>query len=95
MKNPYEVLGIKQDASAIEINQGFNTARMLNLKTGQHSQPELAAARQQLLSPPRRLVADFMYPARPRAKRPKVIAWLGPGAENMLPTFALNVHDSL
>lgn len=95
MKNPYEVLGINQDASDFEINQGFNRAVVQNAKLRQHTQPELMAARQQLLSPPRRLVADFMYPARPRAKRPKALAWPGLGDESTFPSFSLNAHDSL
>ena len=95
MKNPYEVLGIKQDLSTAEINQGFNLAQMKNMKTKQHTAGELMTARQQLLSPARRLAADFVYPSRPRARRPRAIVWPDTSKEIPLTSFSSDAYSSL
>jgi hypothetical protein len=91
MTNPYELLGISQDASDMEINRGFNVV----LKTKRFTHPELMAARQQLTQPARRLAADFMHPARPRAKRPRAIAWSEAAQEISLASLLPDAHDSL
>ncbi|GAA3984684.1 hypothetical protein [Hymenobacter antarcticus] len=71
MKNPYEILGVSQDATGTEIILGLKKAQVENLKTKRYQLAELQAAQRQLQSPAKRLVADFLYPSRPKAKRPK------------------------
>lgn len=95
MKNPYEVLGVRQDVTAAEINQGFNQAQMKNMKSRQHTAGELMTARQQLLSPARRLAADFVYPSRPRARRPRAIVWPDTSKEISLTSFLPDAYSSL
>lgn len=70
MKNPYEILNLKQDANKKEILQ----AKLLTMKERRYSLPEIAAAERQLLDPSKRLAADFMFPAKIKAKRPQKIA---------------------
>ncbi|QJX47829.1 molecular chaperone DnaJ [Hymenobacter taeanensis] len=94
MKNPYEVLGLTQEASNEEINLGFKEAVKQNIKSRLHTQAELMTARQQLLSPARRLAADFLYPVRPKAKRPRKLTW-PTLAEVNLDLFNSDAHDSL
>lgn len=95
MKNPYEVLSVSQDALAAEINHGFNLAQQKNMQTKQYTSAELMAARQQLLSPARRLVADFMHPSRPRAKRPRAFLWPEVTKQIPLDLFSLDAYSSL
>jgi hypothetical protein len=71
MKNPYEILGVSQDATGPEIIMGLKKAQLENLKTKRYQLADLQAAQRQLQSPAKRLAADFLYPARPKAKRPK------------------------
>lgn len=95
MKNPYDVLGVSQDATAAEINQGFNLAQMKNMKSRQHAPAELMTARLQLVSPAQRLAADFTYPVRPRAKRPKALVWPDTTEDTSLTQFCPDAHSSL
>jgi len=71
MKNPYEILGVSQDATGAEIILGLKKAQVENMKTKRYQLSELQAAQRQLQSPAKRLVADFLYPSRPKSKRPK------------------------
>jgi len=73
MKNPYEILGLSQDATGPEIAMGLKRAQVENLKTKRYQLVDLQAAQRQLQSPAKRLAADFLYPSRPKAKRPKNI----------------------
>lgn len=95
MKNPYEVLGVSQDASHAEIIAGFKVALMKDRKAKQHTQADLMGAQKQLLSATRRLAADFMYPTRPRAKRPKALVWPEDAAAVSLTSFQLDAYNSL
>ncbi|MCB0536177.1 MAG: hypothetical protein KDE33_01495 [Bacteroidetes bacterium] len=70
MKNPYEVLGVTQDATKKEIIKGKMTAMKQRIYTLQ----EIQLAEKQLLNPAKRLVADFMYPSKIKAKRPKLLS---------------------
>jgi len=69
MKNPYEVLNINQDATKHDIIAAQKQAMM------QRKFPinEIALATKQLLDAEKRLAADFMYPSKLSAKRPKKI----------------------
>ncbi len=69
MKNPYEVLGVGQDATKKEIVRG----KMKAMKQRLYKLQEIQLAEKQLLSPTKRLVADFMYPSKIKAKRPKLL----------------------
>ncbi len=73
MKNPYEVLSISQDATKEEIQKAFVRAQMENIKTRKYEGRELMEARNQLMIPAKRLVADFLFPAKIKSKRPKPI----------------------
>lgn len=94
MKNPYEILGLSQEATEADITQGFNRALMHNMKSKQYTPAELMAARKQLLTPARRLVADLVYPARPKAKRPRKMNW--PALQEVnLDLLSNDAYDSL
>ncbi|MDR0630564.1 MAG: hypothetical protein LBF70_00825 [Holosporales bacterium] len=69
MNNPYHILGISQDAGKKEIMD----AQMIAMKEKKYPLPEIHSAARQLLNPASRLAADFMYPARIKAKRPQKI----------------------
>jgi len=61
MKNPYEILGIKQDATNSEVVR----AQMTALRSRKYSQREIAEAQATLRKPALRLAADFTFPIFP------------------------------
>ena len=69
MNNPYKVLNIGQDAQKEEIIK----AQMKAMLERKYSLSEIALAARQLLDPPKRLAADFMYPSKIKSKRPQKI----------------------
>jgi hypothetical protein len=80
MKNPYEILfGLAydgkwqnmQNATRQEITKAFPLAMKANAKLKRYAPQELMLAQKQLLSPAKRLAADFMFPAKYKTKRPQ------------------------
>ena len=69
MKNPYEVLGVSQNATKSEILKARTTA----MKNRIFRLPDIHMAEKQLLNPIQRLAADFIYPTRIKASR---ILWI-------------------
>jgi hypothetical protein len=69
MNNPYEVLEVSQNANKKEIIKG----KMIAMKKRKYSLQDIQMAEKQLLNPSKRLIADFMYPSRIKAKRPRAI----------------------
>ncbi|MDR0507052.1 MAG: hypothetical protein LBH32_09600 [Dysgonamonadaceae bacterium] len=69
MNNPYQILGVNQNASKKEIMD----AQMEAMKAKKYPLPEIHSAMRQLLDPTKRLAADFMCPARIKSKRPQKI----------------------
>jgi hypothetical protein len=69
MKNPYTILSISQDAEKSEIMK----AQMLAMKDKKYSLQEIHIAAKQLLDPAKRLAADFMFPAKIKARRIQII----------------------
>ena len=69
MINPYKILEISQNADKKEIIKG----KMLAMKKRKYSLQEIQLAEKQLLNPSKRLIADFMFPSKIKAKRPKSI----------------------
>lgn len=69
MKNPYSVLEVPQNATKSEIIKG----KMFAMKSRKHSLQEIQLAEKQLLYPSKRLIADYMFPSKIKAKRPKLI----------------------
>ena len=65
MTNPYTILCVSQDADKAEIMK----AQMLAMKKKEFPLQEIAVATKQLLDPAKRLAADFMFPAKIKAKR--------------------------
>lgn len=65
MTNPYTILGVSQDADKAEIMK----AQMFAMKKKEFTLQEIAVAAKQLLDPAKRLAADFMFPAKIKAKR--------------------------
>ena len=64
MNNPYQVLGISQDAT----NQDIIKAQALAMRNKQYSAREIAEARVLLSKPASRLAADFTFPIFPPQK---------------------------
>jgi hypothetical protein len=69
MKNPYIILGVSQDTEKAEIMK----AQMNAMKDKKFSLQEIQIAAKQLLDPAKRLAADFMFPAKIRAKRIQIV----------------------
>lgn len=66
MKNPYEILGINQNADKKEINR----AKFRAMKEHKYTPSEINLAERQLLDPAKRLAADFMFFSKLKAWRP-------------------------
>jgi len=73
MKNPYEILKVKQNASKAEVQEAFLRTVKENLLSKKYSNKELMEAQQQLLIPEKRLVADFLFPIQRKSRRPRLI----------------------
>lgn len=73
MNNPYQVLGLHQDATKEEIHKAFIKAQMENVKSKKFSGKEIMEAQKQLMNPEKRLVADFLFPSKLKSKRLKLI----------------------
>lgn len=58
MKNPYEILGVSQDANNPQILKAMTTA----MRKKEYSNTDIAQARAQLSKPTTRLAADFTFP---------------------------------
>jgi len=69
MKNPYTILSTSQDAEKAEIMK----AQMSAMKKKEYPLQEIAIAAKQLLDPAKRLAADFMFPAKIKARRIQII----------------------
>ena len=82
MKNPYTILGVSQDANKREIMK----AQMLAMKKKEFPLQEIALAAKQLLDPAKRLAADFMFPAKIKAKRIQPI-------QNTLSFKEININE--
>jgi hypothetical protein len=91
MKNPYTILGVSQDADKSEILK----AQMLAMKKKDFSLQEIAVAVKQLLDPAKRLAADFMFPAKFKAKRIQPITSTLTYIEINIENLDENVFDSL
>jgi len=82
MNNPYVILKVSQDASKGDIMK----AQMISMKERKYSLQEIQVAVRQLLDPAKRLAADFMFPAKIKAKRPQKISV-------EIPKERINVND--
>jgi hypothetical protein len=91
MNNPYQILGISQDADKKAIIDAQKTAMMEK----KYSLNEIHSAMRQLLDPAKRLAADFMYPAKIKAKRPQKIALDIPFANSTIGDCSDDAFDSL
>jgi hypothetical protein len=69
MKNPYTILGVSQDAEKADVMK----AQMMAMKDKKYSLQEIQIAAKQLLDPAKRLAADFMFPAKIKARRIQII----------------------
>ncbi len=58
MKNPYKVLGLKQDAS----NSDIVKSQIKALKSKKYTMKEITEAQATLRKPTQRLAADFTFP---------------------------------
>ena len=72
MRNPYSILGIPQDATKIEIQKAAMKKQREIMKSKEITPQELMKIKKQLLSPEKRLIADFLFPKKIKGKRSKV-----------------------
>lgn len=91
MNNPYVILKVSQDATKEEIIK----AQMLAMKEKKYSLQEIAVAVRQLLDPAKRLAADFMFPAKVKAKRIQKIQIVIPADNIDLNDLDENAFDSI
>lgn len=90
MKNPYEILGVNQNASMTEIISAMAKA----MSSRKHSPAEIAAARVQLSTPDKRLAADFTFPIPEETEHVSPLPI--PEVEAMdITSFDPNKYDSL
>jgi hypothetical protein len=69
MKNPYSILSVSQDAEKADIMK----AQIMAMKDKKYALQEIQIAAKQLLEPAKRLAADFMFPAKIKARRIQII----------------------
>ncbi len=91
MKNPYTILGVSQDAEKGEIMK----AQMFAMKKKEYSLQEIHIATKQLLDPAKRLAADFMFPAKIKARRIQFIQSTLTNREINVNVLNENAFDSL
>lgn len=65
MKNPYEILGVPQDASARDIISAVAVA----MRKREYPANDIAKARVVLSRPSQRLAADFTFPVFPKRNK--------------------------
>ena len=70
MKNPYKIFNVSINVNKHEIKR----AELNAMREKKHSLQEISNARNQLMTPSKRLCADFMFPSKIKAKRPKLIS---------------------
>ena len=59
--NPYEVLGVSQNASTAEITKAFTLA----MQQRNYPVDVIASSRKRLMNPRERLIADYLFPIPP------------------------------
>jgi len=91
MINPYKILNVSVNAN----KQDIKKAELLAMKERKYSMHEISTARNQLMTPSKRLCADFMFPSKLKAKRPKLITVLIPTKNIDLSSINENAFDSL
>lgn len=64
MKNPYDILGVPQNATKVQIVK----AQVKALREKKHDAREIASAQKELSNPARRLAVDFTFPILPEAR---------------------------
>jgi hypothetical protein len=91
MKNPYHILGLKQNAERKEIIK----AKRMAMRKREYPLKEIIEAEIALLNPARRLAADFMHPSRIRSVRLKPITIELKHRNNDTNSLNENAFDSL
>jgi hypothetical protein len=95
MKNPYEILKVSQNATKQEIAKALIVAQKENIKNKLYKPQELMLAQKQLLSPAKRLAADFMFPSKFRTKRPSKLTVIYDSRNIDLENINPNAFNSL
>jgi len=90
MKNPYEILGIEQNATTAQIVR----AQMTALRKKNFSQREIADAQATLRKPALRLAADFTFPILMKWKM-KTVTTAIKSHEMDVNKIDVNKYDSL
>ncbi|WP_430932186.1 hypothetical protein [Saccharicrinis sp. 156] len=95
MKNPYIVLGISPNATKQEIQKAAIIKQREIIKTKEIKPQELMEYKKMLLSPEKRLMADFLFPRKITSKRVKMNKINSLEIENSLDPIDNNAFDSL
>ena len=90
MKNPYKVLGLKQDAS----NSDIVKSQIKALKSKKYTMKEITEAQATLRKPAQRLAADFTFPILDEEKVTPLVSSVKSEEVN-LDALDLNKYDSL
>lgn len=91
MKNPYEILGVDQNASMKDIIPAMAKA----MTTRKHKPAEVADAKVQLSTPAKRLAADFTFPITEKVGTLSPIPIPDVDDDIELASFDPNKYDSL
>ncbi len=73
MDNPYKILGVGRNASKKEIQAAEREKTLENQITKQYTTDFIRKCTKILFEPNKRLAADFLFPAKLKAYRPKPI----------------------
>jgi hypothetical protein len=91
MKNPYQLLGISQDATKAEVLKAFNMS-LLKRRCTPH---EAAVARAQLSKADSRLASDFMLPVFPDTDKIELVEQTTKSKDIDIDSIDANKYNSL
>jgi len=91
MKNPYDILGVPQNATKVQIVR----AQVKALREKKHDAREIASAQKELSNPARRLAVDFTFPILPEKKVVKELVATVKSKEMNIDNFNPNKYNSL
>lgn len=91
MKNAYEILGVPQNASKVNIVKG----QVLAMKSGKFPSRDIAIAQKQLSTPSQRLAVDFTFPVFDEVAKGSIVTTKFQVVEIDLEKINPNEFDSL
>lgn len=91
MKNPYDILGVPQNATKVQIVK----AQVKALREKKHDARDIASAQKELSNPARRLAVDFTFPILQEVREIKTLEASVKSKEMNINDFNPNKYNSL